>query len=150
MRAFTSAGNKRLHAAQLHKQTLAVILFDIDHFKSVNDTYGHEAGDQVLIHVAALVRAALRDGEILARHGGEEFVVMPAHCTQEQAGILAERLRASIEHESLTLADGQVLRVTASFGVASASGPTAALDDLLHAADLALYRAKRKGGTRVE
>lgn len=149
-RAFASAGNKRLHAAQVQNETLAVILFDIDHFKSVNDTYGHEVGDQVLIHVAALVRAALRDSEILARHGGEEFVVMPTHCTQEQAGILAERLRAAIEREPLKLADGQILRVTASFGVASASGPTAALDALLHAADLALYRAKRKGRNRVE
>nr|WP_315254160.1 GGDEF domain-containing protein [uncultured Duganella sp.] len=149
-RAFASAGNKRLNAAQAQNATLAVILFDIDHFKAVNDTHGHEAGDQVLIHVAALVRAALRDGEILARHGGEEFVVMPAHCTQEQAGILAERLRAAIEREPLTLAGGHILRVTASFGVASATGPAAALDSLLHEADLALYRAKRKGRNRVE
>lgn len=149
-RAFASAGNKRLHAAQAQNATLAVILFDIDHFKSVNDSHGHEAGDQVLIHVAALVRAELRDGEILARHGGEEFVVMPAHCTLEQACTLAERLRAAIERASLTLADQHILRVTASFGVASASGPAAALDDLLHAADLALYRAKRKGRNRVE
>ncbi|SDH59136.1 MULTISPECIES: diguanylate cyclase [unclassified Duganella] len=149
-RAFTSAGNKRLHAAQAQNETLAVLLFDIDHFKSVNDSHGHEAGDQVLIRVAALVRAELRDSEILARHGGEEFVVMPAHCTLEQACVLAERLRTAIEREPLTLADGHILRVTASFGVASASGPAAALDSLLHAADLALYRAKRKGRNRVE
>lgn len=149
-RAFASAGNKRLHAAHAQNATLAVILFDIDHFKSVNDSHGHEAGDLVLISVAALVRAELRDGEILARHGGEEFVVMPAHCTQQQACVLAERLRAAIEREPMTLADGHILRVTASFGVASATGPAAALDDLLHAADLALYRAKRKGRNRVE
>jgi diguanylate cyclase (GGDEF)-like protein len=149
-RAFTSAGNKRLHRAREQNETLTVLLFDIDHFKSVNDSYGHEVGDQVLIRVAALMREQLRDGEILARHGGEEFVVMPAHCTQEQACVLAERLRATIEREPLTLADGHILRVTASFGVASATGPQAALDDLLHAADLALYRAKRKGRNRVE
>nr|WP_229260301.1 GGDEF domain-containing protein [Duganella alba] len=149
-RAFTTAGNQRLHRAQQSKETLAVLLFDIDHFKSVNDSHGHEAGDQVLIRVAAVIRDALRDGEIVARHGGEEFVVMPAHCSHEQACALAERLRELIAREPLTMADGQVLRVTASFGVASATGPAAALDDLLHAADLALYRAKRKGRNRVE
>jgi diguanylate cyclase (GGDEF)-like protein len=149
-RAFAAASSQRLQHACERQETLAVLLFDIDHFKSVNDTHGHEVGDQVLIRVAALVRDELREGEILARHGGEEFVVMPAHCSLEQACALAERLRQAIERAPLTLAGGQVLRVTASFGVASATGPAAALDDLLHAADLALYNAKRKGRNRVE
>jgi diguanylate cyclase (GGDEF)-like protein len=149
-RAFAAASSQRLQHACERQETLAVLLFDIDHFKSVNDTHGHEVGDQVLIRVAALVRDALREGEILARHGGEEFVVMPAHCSLEQACALAERLRQAIERASLTLAGGQVLHVTASFGVASATGPAAALDHLLHAADLALYNAKRKGRNRVE
>ncbi|WP_343733042.1 GGDEF domain-containing protein [Duganella sp.] len=149
-RAFTRAGNQQLRRAHERDESLSVLLFDIDYFKSVNDTHGHEAGDQVLIQVANVVREQLRDGEMLARHGGEEFVVMPAHCTQEQACLLAERLRAAIAEASLTLADGHILRVSASFGVASANGPQAALDDLLHAADLALYRAKRKGRNRVE
>ncbi|SHN43185.1 diguanylate cyclase (GGDEF) domain-containing protein [Duganella sacchari] len=149
-RAFTTASTQRLRRARGRNETLAVVLFDIDHFKSVNDSHGHETGDQVLIRVASVVREELRDGEILARHGGEEFVVMPAHCTQEQACALAERLRSAIASEPLTLADGHILRVTASFGVASAAGPQISLDDLLHAADLALYRAKRKGRNRVE
>ncbi|MRW90925.1 diguanylate cyclase [Duganella sp. FT80W] len=149
-RAFAKAGNRRLHHARERNELLAVLLFDIDHFKSVNDNHGHEAGDQVLIQVSELVRNELRDGEILARHGGEEFVVMPSNCTREQAGLLAERLRSAIAREPLTISGGQVLRVTASFGVASASGPQAALDDLLHQADLALYRAKRNGRNRVE
>ncbi|MYN27559.1 GGDEF domain-containing protein [Duganella levis] len=149
-RAFVAASNQRLQRARDCRETLAVLLFDIDHFKAVNDAHGHEAGDQVLIRVAALVRDELRDGEILARHGGEEFVVMPAYCQLEQACALAERLRLAIASVPLTLADGQLLRVTASFGVASATGPAAALDDLLHAADLALYSAKRKGRNRVE
>jgi diguanylate cyclase (GGDEF)-like protein len=149
-RAFVAASNQRLQRARDCRETLAVLLFDIDHFKAVNDAHGHEAGDQVLIRIAALVRDELRDGEILARHGGEEFVVMPAYCQLEQACALAERLRLAIASAPLTLADGQLLRVTASFGVASATGPAAALDDLLHAADLALYSAKRKGRNRVE
>lgn len=149
-RAFAAASSQRLQRACERQETLAVLLFDIDHFKSVNDTHGHEIGDQVLIRLAALVRDELREGEILARHGGEEFVVMPTHCSLEQACALAERLRQAIERAPLTLAGGQVLRVTASFGVASATGPTVALDHLLHAADLALYNAKRKGRNRVE
>lgn len=149
-RAFAAASNKWLQGAHQRNEMLAVMLFDIDHFKAVNDAHGHEAGDQVLIRVAALVRDELRDGEILARHGGEEFVVMPSHCSLEQACALAERLRQAIAREPLTLADGQSLRVTASFGVASATGPAVALDNLLHAADLALYNAKHKGRNRVE
>jgi len=149
-RAFAAAGNVRLRGARERDAALGVILFDIDHFKAVNDTHGHDAGDQVLVRVAELVRGVLRDGEILARHGGEEFVVMPAWCGMDAACALAERLRAAIEAEPLTLNDGHILRVTASFGVAAAPAAHAALDDLLHAADLALYRAKRKGRNRVE
>ncbi|MYM41561.1 GGDEF domain-containing protein [Duganella qianjiadongensis] len=149
-RAFATAGNLRLRGAREKDESLAVILFDIDHFKSVNDCYGHDAGDQVLIRIAEVVRATLRDGEILARYGGEEFVVMPSYCGLEAARALAERLRVAIEQEPLTLSDGYILRVTASFGVAVAHGPHAALDDLFHSADLALYRAKSQGRNRVE
>ncbi|MES2164773.1 MAG: GGDEF domain-containing protein [Pseudomonadota bacterium] len=149
-RAFTAAGNLRLRGASERNETLAVILFDVDHFKSVNDSYGHDAGDQVLIRIAEVVRDSLRDGEIVARYGGEEFVVMPAYCGLEAARALAERLREAIANEPLTLSDGYILRVTASFGVAVAHGPHAALDDLFHAADLALYRAKHNGRNRVE
>ncbi|MBJ7310163.1 diguanylate cyclase [Rugamonas sp. CCM 8940] len=149
-RAFTVAGQLRMRGAQEQDLSLAVILFDIDHFKSVNDCHGHDAGDQVLIRVAALVRHELRDGEILARYGGEEFVVMPAYCDLNAARVVAERLRRAIEAEPLPLVDGHILRITASFGVAAASGQRAALDSLFHAADLALYRAKHLGRNRVE
>ncbi len=149
-RAFTAAGNQRLRRAREHKLSLAVILFDIDHFKAVNDTHGHDAGDQVLIRIAAVARAELRDGEILARYGGEEFVVMPGHCDLPTARIVAERLRRAIEAEPQPLADGQVLWVTASFGVAASDNPLDALDTLFQAADLALYRAKHNGRNRVE
>ncbi|RZT05931.1 diguanylate cyclase (GGDEF) domain-containing protein [Duganella sp. CF402] len=149
-RAFTSAGAKRLRHAYDCNASQSLLLFDIDHFKMVNDTYGHEAGDLVLKRVVALVRDQLRDGELVARHGGEEFVVMPAHCSPQQAMLLAERLRKAIADAPIELADGRALQVTASFGVASASGPVASLDNLLHAADQALYSAKHKGRNRVE
>jgi len=149
-RAFTAAGNMRLRGAQERSLSLAVILFDIDRFKAVNDTYGHEAGDQVLVRVAELARRELRDGEILARYGGEEFVVMPSYCCLTQAQVVAERLRAAIAAEPIALADGRVLRVTASFGVAASDGQACALDTLFRDADQALYRAKAKGRDRVE
>ncbi len=149
-RAFTAAGNQRLRRAREHRLSLAVILFDIDHFKSVNDLHGHDVGDQVLIRIAAVARGELRDGEILARYGGEEFVVMPGHCGLAEAKVVAERLRHAIEAAPVTLADGHILRVTASFGVAATDSPQGALDNLFHAADLALYRAKRHGRNLVE
>ena len=149
-RAFTAAGNQRLRGAQERRLSLAVILFDIDRFKTVNDNYGHDAGDQVLVRVAEVARRELRDGEILARYGGEEFVVMPGYCSLAQAQVVAERLRAAIAAEPILLADGRLLRVTASFGVACSSGQPCALDTLFHDADLALYRAKAKGRDRVE
>lgn len=149
-RAFATASAKRLRHADDSNTSQSVLLFDIDHFKAVNDNYGHEAGDLVLKRVASLVRDQLRDGELLARYGGEEFVVMPAQCSPQQAMQLAERLRKAIADAPIELADGRALRVTASFGVASTGGPGASLDSLLHAADEALYSAKRKGRNRVE
>jgi diguanylate cyclase (GGDEF)-like protein len=149
-RAFTAAGNLRLRRAREHKLSLAVILFDVDRFKAVNDCHGHDAGDQVLVRIAALAREELRDGEILARYGGEEFVIMPSSCDLQAAYAVAERMRRAIEAAPLTLANGHVLHVTASFGVAASDGPHHALDSLFHAADLALYRAKHQGRNQVE
>jgi len=149
-RAFTVAGNQRVRRAREDNLSLAVILFDIDHFKSVNDLHGHDAGDLALVRIAARVKEELRDGEVLARYGGEEFIVMPAYCDLPAARAVAERIRGAIAAEPLPLADGHLLRVTASFGVAAADGTHAALDDLLREADLALYRAKHNGRDRVE
>lgn len=149
-RAFAAAGNLRIRGAREQNASLAVILFDIDYFKSVNDLYGHDAGDQVLIRIARLARQELRDGEILARYGGEEFVVMPGYCELDAALAVAERLRVAIEAEPHTLADGHILRVTASFGVAVANGAGNDLNKLFHAADVALYHAKSRGRNRVE
>ncbi|MFA9216196.1 MAG: diguanylate cyclase [Sphingomonadaceae bacterium] len=149
-RAFTAAGNQRLRRAQEQQLSLAVILFDVDHFKAVNDRYGHDVGDQVLIQISAMVRTELRDGEVLARYGGEEFVVMPGHCDLATAHVVAERLRRAIAAAPLRLANGQLLTVTASFGVAASDQPQTTLDSLFQAADLALYRAKHRGRNCVE
>ena len=124
---------------------LSLLILDIDHFKRVNDTYGHEAGDEVLVVLAGLIRAAIRATDSLARWGGEEFVVLSPDVTLEGEAELAERLRAAAsthEHSS-------VGTVTASFGVAQyRAGETP--DELFARADEALYRAKEGGRDRVE
>jgi diguanylate cyclase (GGDEF)-like protein len=148
-RAFTDACNERGRRAREHNMPLAIIMFDIDHFKAVNDQYGHDAGDLVLIRIAELVRQELREGEVVARYGGEEFVIMPANCSLEAARAMAERIRAAIEKTVFSLPDRRTLQVTASFGVAQASGPLEPLDSMFSAADKALYRAKETGRNRV-
>lgn len=126
---------------------ISIILLDIDHFKSVNDRFGHRAGDEVLTSVAAACRGNLRDHDILGRLGGEEFGVALAG-DKVSAALVAERLRSAIAALQFTFA-GQPLQVTGSFGVAAlGSGPTAIADAIL-AADAALYAAKTGGRNRV-
>ena len=131
------------HAGR-YDEPLSLLLFDIDHFKAINDAHGHMAGDQVLIDLSHRVRDYLRSGDMLARWGGEEFVVMLRHCDGAEAQRLAERLRALIAAEPLP----RVGRVTASFGVAEFRSPESA-DAWLNRVDDALYQAKAAGRNRV-
>lgn len=126
----------------------SVLLIDVDRFKSVNDTYGHAAGDVVLRAVAERVRGHLRAADVVARYGGEEFLIVMSASPAEDAALVAERLRGAIAAEPV-LADGHALNVTASVGVATAEAG-ASSDDVVAAADAALYRAKKGGRNRVE
>ncbi len=124
---------------------LSLIMLDIDYFKSVNDTYGHQVGDQVLIRVASLLRANVREVDIPGRWGGEEFLVICPETDHEGALVLAENLRkAFADHEFPVV--GQK---TCSFGVATRL-PDEMTDSMIHRADLALYQAKKKGRNQVE
>jgi diguanylate cyclase (GGDEF)-like protein len=126
--------------------SLAVILFDIDHFKNVNDTYGHPAGDECLRSIGEVLRAKkLRGEDVVARYGGEEFVVLRVNGSLANSIELAENLRAAIENLDVKF-DGQPIRFTASFGVAVDSPcGTSSPQDLVNEADKALYRAKSEG-----
>ena len=128
--------------------TASLIALDIDHFKRVNDTHGHEAGDAVIRHVAQLLESRVRTVDVCARIGGEEFVVLLPQTPLDGAGILAERLRAALE-ESAVDASGTAIAVTASFGIASYPDPVAKRESLFAAADRALYRAKAAGRNAV-
>lgn len=139
---------RELARARRSDACLSVIMLDLDHFKQLNDSYGHPAGDSVLKATAALLMRALRASDIACRFGGEELFVILPDCTLESAVTRAEAIRA--EFAAMTLFElGQPLTVTASFGVASTAVCGADQSLLLKAADTALYRAKQSGRNRV-
>ncbi|GIH27444.1 GGDEF domain-containing protein [Acrocarpospora phusangensis] len=129
-------------------EMLALLIVDIDHFKRVNDTYGHLVGDQVLIGVAATLRSQLRDYDVVGRFGGEEFVVLLPRADVAEARRVAERLRTRVGRMAVA-ADDAMITVTISAGVAIMNMHGDDLIELLAAADLALYRAKELGRDRI-
>jgi diguanylate cyclase (GGDEF)-like protein len=121
------------------------VLFDIDHFKLVNDAYGHSVGDQVLIQVAAIAQSECRQADLLARYGGEEFILLAFDCEEAQAIQLAERVRTKMAHYKFG-SGPDTFELTASFGVAHAqSFEVEHLEILIKGADRALYKAKSQG-----
>lgn len=160
--ALTGAFNRRymdrrlseeLASARRYGKPLSILMLDIDHFKQINDRYGHLAGDQVLAGLARAVAGELRETDILTRYGGEEFLVMAPHTPLPGATNLAERVRKRIEFHEFSLPHQpggiQVIRVTVSIGVASADGAPMTKEMLVHAADANLLRAKQEGRNRV-
>lgn len=141
--------NTELAFALRHGTPLSVIMFDVDHFKPVNDTYGHLAGDAILKRLAEISISTLRTDDIFARYGGEEFTIVSRGTTQERAAIIAERLRQIIDKTDFVF-DGQHIPITVSLGVAGLPDtPAQTTDDLIGAADTALYQAKNSGRNRV-
>lgn len=133
-----------------HQQLpMSLLMIDIDHFKSINDTWGHAAGDEVLQRVAQLIRTMLRDTDIAARVGGEEFAVVLAETAGEPARKIAQHIGATIEHTLITSQAGVPIKVTVSIGLAALHQRQVGLDDLLREADQALYDAKQAGRNRV-
>jgi len=137
-----------INFAKRRKQNLSVVLVDIDHFKRVNDKFGHLEGDQVLIRVAKLLQVHLRNSDIICRWGGEEFLLVFPECDLNAAMTLANKIRELIE-QSLKDVSGHPMNITASFGVAQYNGQESA-DTLFHRADKALYLAKESGRNKVE
>lgn len=128
---------------------MSVILFDIDFFKQVNDNYGHETGDRIIVHVVGVCRRWLGPDMLFARYGGEEFVIALPAATIGEAGQLAERMRQALESEPLHMREDEAIAVTSSFGVAQADGARDTLENMLRKADAALYESKRNGRNRV-
>ncbi|MPQ66603.1 MULTISPECIES: diguanylate cyclase [unclassified Pseudomonas] len=133
---------------QRYGNATSLVMFDIDHFKRVNDTYGHQAGDKVIEHVADVVREHVRDSDVAGRYGGEEFGVVLSDTDKAGARFFAERLRKAIEALEV-VHEGQSIRFTISLGVADLSLPSISHADLIAWADQALYASKKGGRNRV-
>ena len=131
-----------------YESAASLVMFDIDHFKRVNDTYGHQAGDRVIQCVADTVREHIRDVDIAGRYGGEEFAVLLPGTPKAGGKVFAERLRKAVEAQEV-LHDGQKIRCTISLGVADLSRSTADYKQLIERADQALYLSKRNGRNQV-
>jgi diguanylate cyclase (GGDEF)-like protein len=139
-----------LKRTRRHGGNVSLLVLDIDFFKKINDEWGHPEGDKVLHAVVQVIRGRLRSTDILARFGGEEFIVLMPHTDLEQAQIVAETLRQCIAEAHTQPGLAQPRPVTASFGVATLRPDETHLSDLIRRADIALYEAKRKGRNRVE
>ncbi|MSP24818.1 MAG: GGDEF domain-containing protein, partial [Myxococcales bacterium] len=144
-RAFQDALRRDLHRAERTGSELSLMMLDVDHFKVFNDTWGHQAGDEVLKAISRLLLASIRTGDVAARYGGEEFVLILPDTPLEGAVLVAERIRKNVARLSVRIGE-EKLKVTASFGVASANGKTRGGNaEVIERADTALYAAKRAG-----
>jgi len=134
--------------ARRNGQTCCIGMMDLDHFKSVNDTHGHQAGDKVLEEIAGYVHGHLRRYDQVFRYGGEEFLIVFPNTTAENAKKVLDRLRKNIKRQAIKIGKTKTLHVTASFGVSELE-PTAPTSDSIELADQALYTAKEAGRNRV-
>lgn len=139
---------EEFHEGRRYGRELSIIIIDIDNFKTVNDTYGHPAGDEVLRQLAALLEREKRKSDVAGRYGGEEFVLVMPHTGKLEAAAMAERLRKKFEERVFT-SGGRPFSLTISLGVSSLTAEIREVDDLLKLADTALYTAKAQGKNRV-
>ena len=146
-RRFIEALETELERARLFETPLSVLLADLDDFKRINDDYGHHGGDRALRSFGELLRSEVRDFDIAARLGGEEFAVLLPQTRAEAAAVVASRMRRTLASAPIAVSDTAEVRLTASFGIAE-STPGQSADELLRRADDALYAAKRAGKDR--
>ncbi|ANS73380.1 hypothetical protein AWM70_01255 [Paenibacillus yonginensis] len=137
----------RLESSENVNLPYSMLVIDIDHFKEVNDTYGHAAGDAVLVQLAEVLNDSFRTGDYIARKGGEEFVVIVERCGKDKIGHVAENMRKNVQNTPFILPDGTRLALTVSVG--AASYPQTACGELFEQADRMLYKAKNQGRNQV-
>lgn len=149
-RAFTTSAATMAAAAQRRGDAFAIALLDIDHFKAVNDRFGHTVGDEVIQGVLERIRANLRDADLIGRWGGEEFLMVISEADEEGASVAAERVRAAVERAPVYSASlGDAVAITVSLGVAVTAEPSGCVTPLVERADQAMYGAKREGRNRA-
>ena len=143
-RYFMETLEREISRAQRYQRALSLIMFDLDHFKSVNDTYGHLAGDYVLKHLAGVISNRIRREDVLARYGGEEFAIILPEIDAQNALVFAEKIRRLVERTQFTF-ENTPLPITISVGVSTATADVAGPDELIRLADEKLYEAKADG-----
>jgi diguanylate cyclase (GGDEF)-like protein len=147
-REFSRLIEHNIANAQRYGKDLSIIMFDMDHFKKINDTYGHQGGDIVLKKVCQVIRSGIRKGDYLSRYGGEEFVLVLPDTKMTRAMELAERLRKTIENQPIKISEETDIKTTASFGVAALRSDSDK-GTLLQEVDAMLYKAKTSGRNTV-
>lgn len=149
-RYFTSSSQQVLQISKRNKTPLAIIMLDIDDFKHINDTYGHQSGDEVIAFVATVLLDLTRKSDIACRFGGEEFVILLPDTDMNGAYTIAEKIRVRIEEQVLNLATQERISISVSLGVAEFQAQSdSSLDDIIKKADGAMYRAKQSGKNRT-
>ncbi|NML63576.1 diguanylate cyclase [Massilia sp. RP-1-19] len=148
-RYFDETLRRELIRAQRSQTSCSVIMIDLDHFKRINDTYGHDAGDLVLENVSRKIVGCVRASDVVCRYGGEELVVVLPDCTVEAAAVCAEKIRQSLAEISIHHLGQHISGITASFGISSCPSHGERNDEILKAADRALYIAKNNGRDQV-
>jgi diguanylate cyclase (GGDEF)-like protein/PAS domain S-box-containing protein len=147
--SFLHRAEKEFSRARRYARPLATVMIDVDHFKDINDRYGHAAGDIVLREVSAICQCSLRGSDLLGRVGGEEFVLLLPDTPQSNAIYVAERMREQLAKTPIDV-DGVVVTITASFGVASLCDADINFNSILERADEAMYHAKHDGRNKVK
>jgi len=149
-RSLMDAIKQQFGSAQKDGRPFVLVMLDIDHFKRVNDTYGHDVGDLVLVGVCRTVEKAVRPGDSFGRYGGEEFIIVLKSGAVEDAVAVAEQCRRLVEEAVFAGRDGTGIKVTVSLGVAACSGDAVSYEEAIKRADTMLYKAKESGRNRVE
>lgn len=148
-RVMWERGQHRIADLKRSKAALAVLMIDVDHFKSINDRWGHDGGDQILVSIAKILKSNIREEDLLARVGGEEFMVLLRNADENAVEEAAERLRKAVDSEAVFLPSGDGWHCTVSIGYCVATCAEASWKDVVVTADQALYAAKRAGRNRV-
>ncbi|WP_226579753.1 diguanylate cyclase [Halobacillus litoralis] len=149
VRFFYRRLNEYIRGAQKKEKAFALLLLDIDHFKKVNDTYGHDAGDQILMQLSELLQSSARYTDEVSRNGGEEFSILLPQCSAGTAREVAERIRKAVENYKFKLPDGRFIHLTISIGISHYGDGAFLPEELYKKADEALYYAKETGRNKV-
>ena len=148
-RHFVDMAERSIHQWPRHASS-CLLMFDVDHFKNINDSYGHDVGDRVLQLIAEVTRKEMRHSDVLARFGGEEFIALLEDTQLQDSLVIAERIRCAIQKQNIYVKPNHAIRFTISIGIAELESHTQTLEDLIKQADIALYQAKKTGRNRIE